>query len=117
MQNLFLGDYPPIPECFSHLISQEREASSPPYQRRTWHNDQHIDATEPQCSYGQDGAVDQSDDAVHSTLNSDSHTEGSSLQGTFQKLNSSLGKLQREMVGFHDPIFFFKSKCKCVAIS
>ncbi|RUS83041.1 hypothetical protein EGW08_009180 [Elysia chlorotica] len=97
MQNLCLGDYPPIPECFSHLISLETEASSPTYHRRIWQEEHHTDATESQSIPCQDDTVDLKDVPDISGSETQLSTEGKSLQGTFQKLNSSLGKLQREM--------------------
>ncbi|GFO14336.1 protein fam89b-like [Plakobranchus ocellatus] len=100
MQNLFLGDYPPIPECFSHLIDQNSEVKS---------DDIYCNQMKRHMQHEDDKAGDKSNNIVMNSRNNVSecaaesetlHEENldeTTLGGTFQKLNSSLGKLQREM--------------------
>ncbi|GFR60818.1 protein FAM89B-like [Elysia marginata] len=98
MQNLLLSDYPPIPECFTHLISQGASQQSELDHERI------VDITEAksQINYSAQTQNQSNDEELNSAQNLVSHvepdgTKDNTLQKTFQKLNSSLEKLQREM--------------------
>lgn len=105
MQNLILGDYPPIPECFTHVISQrasqqvddlnEAETFQPEVQLRP-RSRLRSRSGSTQTDGELDLDIDQ-DASVKLMSLSDSDDKEKTIGGTFQKLNSSLGKLQREM--------------------